>query len=437
MNVTVMDLSANQKKLQVEIPAEEVNEELEKRYKELAKRLRIKGFRPGKAPRSILKSYYGKSVASEVSSQFVQDTFPKALREVDLKPLTEADIDEMHFADDGAFTYSAVVEVCPPFELQGYKGMELQRAVVQVSEETIDTELERIRQQHAQLRTLEADRAIQENDVVLIDYTPSIEGSVVQKGKTQDQMIEIGKGALHPEFDRHLIGHRPDDAFAFGLDYPQDAVNRELAGKRVHFDVTVKEIKQKVVPDLSDELAQEVGQFETLEDLKQEIRSQLEKREEEAAEEGVHKQIIEQLLAKAEFELSPKVVDSEVDHLIGLLQRQFESQGLKIDTARFDTPAIRAEYRPQAEKNVRWRLISEQVAKQENIELSDEELDAIYHQVARLLRMDVETLKEEYAESRILGQARDGKLQEKVFKFIEEEAVYITTPEEGQHTGQE
>jgi trigger factor len=437
INVTVTDLSDNQKKLQVEIPAQTVREEFEKRYRDLAKRVRIKGFRPGKAPRGILKSYYGKSIEHEVSSQFVQDTFPEALRKVDLKPLTEADVEEINFADDGAFTYAAVVDVCPPFELEGYKGLELHRPAIQVSEEEVGTELENIRQEHAQIRTLESDRPVEDGDMVLIDFVPSVSGVVFQKGSRQDQMIEVGKKALHPDFDQHLIGHSLNDTISFELDYPEDAPTREIAGKKVHFEVTIKELKEKVVPELNDELAREVGQFETLDALRQEIRSRLEKRKEEGSSENLNGQIIEQLLPKAQFEISSKVIDREVDRMIGLLRHQFESQGLKIDTSGLDSPAIRAEYRPQAEKNVRWRLVSQQLAAQEDIEVSDDEREDIYRQMARLFRMDVETLKEEYSESQMVQQAVESKVQEKVFKFVKDNAMYKDAPIEEQEKPQE
>ena len=437
MNVSVVDLSANQKKLQVEIPAQRVQGELDKKYRDLAKQAKIKGFRPGKVPRNILKSYYGKSVESEVSSQFIQDTFPEALREADLKPLIEADVDEMHFEDNGTFTYVAVVDVCPPFEVEGHKGLEISRRSVRVDEEKVQAELEKIREQHAQLRAVETDRPIQMGDTVLIDFTPSVDGQVFEKGVTRDYMLEVGKKTLHNDFDEHLVGHRPGDVFSVELDYPENAPTPEVAGKRVAFEVSVREIKEKILPDLDDDFAKELGKFETLADLKQETRDRLEKREEDAVSTESRKQIMDQLVGKISVEISEKVIEKEIDRHIQLLQNQFESQGLKIDGFRFNTPEIRAEYRPTAEKNVRWRLICTQIARQEQIELSEEEMDEVYAGVARMARMDVATLKQEYAESAIIDQAKESRIQEKVFSILEQEAVYQEVLDQEKSTDQE
>lgn len=427
MNVSVVDLSANQKKVQVQIPAVRVQEELDERYRDLAKRVRIKGFRPGKVPRHIIKSYYGKTVENELSSQFIQETFPDALRETSLKPLVEADVSEVRFEDNGAFTYTALVDVSPPFEIEDYKGLALNRPVVEIDEALADAELERIRQQHAQLRGLETERSITDGDVVLVDFVPTVDGNPFEKGKANDYMVEIGKGTIHPEFDRHLIGHRSGESVSFDVDYPDDAPTPEVAGKHVHFDVTIREIKEKITPELNDEFAKEVGQFDTLEGLKQTVREQLQKRETEKASAHMRQQVIDQLLAKVDIELSPRVIEREVDRLLGMLHYQFESQGLKVDRGRFNTPEIRGEYRPQAEKNVRWQVICEYLTEREQLGLSDQELEDIYREVARAARIDVETLKRDYADSAIVQQAKDGKLQDKVLRMLEEAAVITET----------
>ena len=423
MNVSVVDLSANQKKLQVQIPALKVQEELDEKYRGLAKSIRIKGFRPGKVPRNIIKSYYGKTVESELSSQFIQETFQDALREANVKPLVEADVSEVRFEDNGAFTYIALVDVSPPFELEEYKGLALHRPSVEIDETQVETELERLRQQHAQLRSVDADRPVTDGDVVLVDLLPTVDGTVFEKGKANDYMAEIGKQTIHPEFDQHLIGHHSGESVAFELDYPEDGPTREVAGKRVHFDVTIREIKEKLIPELDDEFAKEVGQFETLDGLKQTVREQLQKRESDRASADVRQQIIDQLLARVDLELSSRVIEREIDRLLGLLHYQFESQGLKVDPGKFNTPEIRAEYRPQAEKNVRWRLIYEYLAKREELDLSEQELEEVFQDVARMARVDVENIKRDYADAAIVQQAKDGKLQDKVLKMLEEAAV--------------
>jgi trigger factor len=431
MNVSVVDLSENQKKLQVQIPAEKVQKEIEGKYREMSRQVKIKGFRPGKVPRNILKSYYGKTVEQEVSSQFIQETFPEALKETDLKPLVEADVSETHFDDNGAFTYTAIVDVCPPFELEGYRGLEITKPAIEIADEEVNGELQRLREQHAELRTLETERPAQEGDVLVVDFTTSVDGKVFEKGKSNDYMAELGKKTIHPDFDQNLVGHGSGETVSFEVDYPENAPTREIAGKRVLFQVTVKEVKEKILPDLDDEFAQTVNsRFDSLEGLKQTIREELQKREEQKIEADVQQQITEQLLSKVTLELSPKVIDREVDRMVGNLLHQFESQGLKIDTSKFNTPEIRADYRPQARNNILRRLILEKIAKLENLELTEEEIDQIYQEVARYARMDVATVKQEFADSAIVEQSKDSKIQEKVLRFLEAEAVSGQIPQE-------
>jgi trigger factor len=423
MNVSVVDVSSNQKKLQVEIPADRVQRELDSRYQNLAKQVRIKGFRQGKVPRSVLKSYYGKSVETEVSNQFIQDTFTEALRQAKLKPLAEADVDDMSFKEDGAFIYTAIVDISPPFELQGYKGLEIMKAPIEVREEQIAAGLKTIQEQHAKLQDLEVTRPIKEGDMVVVDFIPSVDGVVFEKGKTTDYMIEVGKNSLHPQFDANLLGHEAGDSFSFSLYYPEDASNGEIAGKTVHFDVTIKQHKEKILPEVNDEFARGLGQHESLEGLKQSIKERLAREQEQRASAEIHQQIIEQLVTKVDIELSNKVVEREIDHLIGMFQHQFESQGLKIDPSRFNTPEIRSEYRIQAEKNIRWHLITRRIAELEDINLTDEDIQGIYAEIARLLKTDVRKVQSEYADSTLVEQAKDSKLQDKILQLLESEAI--------------
>ena len=210
MNVSVVDLSANQKKLQVQIPALRVQEELDKRYRDLAKNIRIKGFRPGKVPRNIIKSYYGKTIENELSSQFIQESYQDALREASLKPLVEADVSEMQFEDDGAFSYTALVDVSPPFELEEYRGLSIHRPSIEVNEQQLEAELERIRQQHAQLRIIETARPIADRRCRFGGFYSNRGGNTFEKGKTNDYMVEIGKQIdsprIRPASDRTSTG---------------------------------------------------------------------------------------------------------------------------------------------------------------------------------------------------------------------------------------
>ncbi len=432
MNVSLTDVSPSQKKIQVQIPGSKVAEELQKRYRDLAKKTKVKGFRPGKVPLSIVKSYYGKAVEHEASTQLIQDTFEDALKETDLKPLAQADISESHFEEDGAFTYTALIDICPPFELADYKGLKVYKPAIAITDDQVGEEMEKLVQSHAQLRTVEGGRPVGWGDVAVVDFSISADGKVFEKGKTQDLMVELGKGNIHPGFDEQLMGHTPGESFSFELEFPEDATTAELAGKTVRFDLTIKDMKEKEVPELNDEFARSLasGQFDTLDALKDEVRRKLEEREEQRASQVVRDQVIGKILGTVQFEVSPKVVEQEATRMLDNLKHQFESQGLQFDAATLNSEQYKTVSRLQAEKDIRTRLVLEKIAQVEEIVLDPDEEEQVFVDIAAAYRMDVNKFKSEFGESAAVEKAKEKKLEDKVLKFIENEAVFVDTPEE-------
>jgi trigger factor len=431
LNVSVEDLSPGQKRLHIEIPARKVQQAIDKRYRDLSSQVRIKGFRPGKVPRNILKSYYGKSIEHEVTSQFIEESFPQALRESDIKPLVEAEVDESKFNENGALVYAAIVEVCPPFELADYKGLLIRRSRAAVTDEMVEAEIARLREENAELKTIELERGVRYGDIALIQYRWWPEGADTEKIEPSEQMVDVGKNKIHPDFDEHLVGHFSGDSLDFVLDQPEADGSSQGSPVRIHYEVTIREVKEKTIPDLNDEFAQTLGQFETLEDLRKEISRQLQHRIDDQISGEVRKQIADHLLERMQFEVPPKVIEREVEQQLSTFKYQFQSQGLKIDPSVFETPEIRAEYRSQAERNVRLGLILNRIAEQEGLTLTDEEVDEVYQGMARMARMSLEEVKRSYADSPLIEQAKEGKIKEKVFSLIEEHSVVSDSPPEG------
>ncbi len=432
MNVSLTDVSPSQKKIQVQIPESKVTEELQKRYRDLAKKTKVKGFRPGKVPLSIVKSYYGKAVEQEASTQLIQDTFEDALKETDLKPLTQADISESHFEEDGAFTYTALVDICPPFELADYKELKVYKPAIEITDDQVGEEMEKLVQGHAQLRTVEGDRPIGLGDVAIVDVSLSEGNRLLEKGKSQDLMVEVGKGNLHPNFDEQLLGHKPGESLSFELKYPEDAPTPDLAGKTIHFDLTIKDLKEKEVPELNDDFAQSLasGQFDTLEALRDEVRGKLHEREEQRASQGVREQVIGKLLDSVQFEISPKVVEQEAERMLDNLKRQFQSQGLQFDPSTLNSEHYKNVSRLQAERDIRTKLVLEKIGQIEGIALDSDEEEQVFIEIAAAYRMDLKKFKSEFEDSALVENARGKKLEDKVLKFIENEAVFVDTPEE-------
>ncbi|MDR3568474.1 MAG: trigger factor [Syntrophobacteraceae bacterium] len=432
INVSLTDISPSQKKLRVEVPESRVAKELDKRYRDLAKKAKVKGFRPGKVPLSIIKSYYGKAIQQEVSSQFIQDTFGDALKEADLKPLTQADVSESNFEESGAFSYTAMVDVCPPFELPAYKELKLYRPAAEVPEEQIRMELDKLLQSHAQLRAVEEERPIAQGDVVSIDFTPYLGEEAFEKGKTEQFLTEIGKGDFHPGFDEKLVGRKPGESFSFDREYPENASPAEFSGKSVRFDVTIKEIKEKEVPELNDEFAQSIGtgQFETLQALKDKIRESLLERAQQRNTQIIRDQILSRLTSTLDFEISPRVVEAEAERILQNLKLQFESQGLKFDVDAFNKAEYKTGTMLQAETEIRTRIVMGKIADAEAVSLSAEEEEQVLKDIASMYRLDLEKVKREFSESEIVEREKERRIQDKVFTLIENQAVMVDTPEE-------
>ncbi len=432
INVSLTDISPSQKKLRVEIPESRVARELDKKYRDLAKKAKIKGFRPGKVPLNIIKSYYGKAIEQEVSSQFIQETFGDALKEADLKPLTQADVSETEFEQNGGFFYTAMVDVCPPFELPQYKGLKIFKPPVDVDEAQIQAELDKLVESHAQLRSIEEERPIQKGDIVSIDLTPYLDGELFEKGKTEQFMTEVGKADFHPGFDEKLEGHKRGQSFSFEREYPENASPAEFSGKTVRFDVTVKEIKEKEVPELNDEFARSIGsaQFDTLEALKEKIRENLVERGRHRNMQVVRDQVLSKLLSKVDFEISPKVIEAEAERILQNLKLQFESQGLKFDFDAFNKEEYKTGTQLQAEREVRTRLLLGKIAEAENITLDAEEEEQVFKDIAAIYRVDLEKIKREFADSALVEREKERKIEDKVVELIENQAVIVATVEE-------
>jgi len=283
--------------------------------------------------------------------------------------------------------------------------------------------LERTRESHAELRNIEEDQAAAAGLMAIIDVKPTVDGVVFAKGKADGYLLELGKNNIHPEFDQRLMGHKVGETVEFDLDYPEQQGAPEIAGKRVHFAVAMKELKRKVLPELNDDFAKETGDFENLDQLRAKVRSDLLEAREHKVKADIHQQMIDQLVERTEFGISPKVIEQEVSRLVAQLQQQFKAQGLNVDTAGFNSPEVRSGYAQQAQRNVRWQLISEGIAEREQIALSAEEQEDIFEQSARMFRVSKEKVKSDYARSQLVEQLQAGKLQEKIFALLDEHAV--------------
>jgi len=417
VKVNAEELSPTKKRLQVEVPSPQVQETVESLYRDLNKRVRIKGFRPGKIPRGVLERRYGEYIKEQAISHLINETYPQAISQESIDPISPPTIDTGELALEGPFTYSAVVEVRPEIEVQGYKGLRLKGKKEKVTSKEIAGELERLRMVHAQLQPVEGRDRVQKGDVVLIDFQGFLDQRPVRDGKAENYLLEIGSGTMAPGFEEGLIGKTTGVQEAIPVLFPPDHPRRDLAGKEVTFQVQVKEIKQRLLPALDDEFAKDVGDYKDLKELKGRITTELEKAKEHRLKEELRQAAIEQLLQANPVEIPSYLVQRRTDELLQELTGRMAAQQQELPPD--EEQKTRGEYEKIAEREVRASFLLEGVAQQESITVSEEEVKERLGEMARTYQRPLEELQ---GNSPLVAAVTRGLQREKVLDFIIAEA---------------
>ena len=395
MKIDVEDLSAVKKILHVEIPEAEVTREVDKAYETLKKNVKIKGFRPGKVPRSILERRFKKDMRAEVSGQLIQNSYAEALRETSLEPLGEPILDRPDLEEGQPYHYSATLEVRPPIQDLKVNGLKLKKKVHNVADEEVEAQLKILQKNQAQLRSIEEERPVENGDFVLVDYEGFKDGEpFAPAGKTENFHFEVGSGRILEDFDQQLLGMRPNTSKEFSVDFPADYFNKNLAGLDITFKVTLKEIKEEILPEIDDEFAKDLGEHETLAELKQAVRTKLEQTYEARSERELRRDIIDMLIEQADFELPQVLVLHELSALVNDAQNALSYRGLSLEEAGKTQEDLSKEYHPLAEKRVREYLLLQKVVEQEGITATDEMLENAYKKMAEAMSHSVDTIKQ-------------------------------------------
>ncbi len=431
IKVEIENLSEVKRKLRIEVPSAEVAREVDRAYRDLGKKAKVKGFRPGKVPRSILELYYRKQVEQEASDNLVRRSLGKALREKALEPVAviwPEPPPQVVAGED--YRYSVELEVSPEFTVEDYLGLKLEAQEVAVTEEMVDERLEEIRQANALLRPLNESRAIQDGDFVVLDYQGHFAGQPVAGAKAENIYLEVGIGKFNLDFERQLLGLAPDAQTRFTVALPDDFFNPLVAGKVVEFAVKVHEVKEKVVADLNDTFAQSLGgNFQSLTDLRTALREDMIKVKERARQTKLESQVLDQLLARTPFEVPPSLIRQEQEGMLRDQWQRLESQGLNL--AGLDQEKMLDSMRPVAERRVRARLLLGRLAVQEGLTIDDAELEQGLQQVAARSGRDPAQVRQFYQENQLLETLRHSLRDEKTLKLLLDKATVVAGEEAG------
>lgn len=422
MNVNIEEISSIKKKIFIEIPENDVTREVDSFYKDLGKKAKIKGFRPGKVPRNILERYFKDYVKAEVVQKLIQDTYPQALSEKDLHPVSPPAIDPGEFVDGKPFQYSAVIEVRPDIKLEGYTGLRIEGKKEEVKDEEVEERLKGIQNLQANLKTISEARPIQAGDYAIVDYEASVGGKPLEEGKAVDFTVEVGSGHFIPTFEERLIGLKPEEEKEIEVSFPEDYGYQKWAGKTISFHVKIKEIKEKILPPLDDEFAKDLGDYSSLEEFRTKLRGEIEKEKELTLERQLKDKVMDQLLEANPFEVPESLVEEQTKALVSDTKLRLAAQGVDLKNLGLTEEKLQGDYRAMAQKQVKSFLILEKIAGQEGMTVTDEEVEDRLKEMAERMHQKFDVVKRYYEKNNLLPEVRAGMIRDKTLNFLLEKA---------------
>jgi trigger factor len=421
------NIETNKYELEIEVTAEEFNQAINEVFKKESKKITIPGFRKGKAPRAFIEKYYGESVFFEAAiDHLYRPMVMEAIEKSELKVVSVNDFKVEDVSKENGLTAKLVVVVKPEVTIEGYKGIEVAKEPVVVTDGDIDGEIQRVRERNARMIHVE-DRAAESGDIVVIDFDGYVDDKQFDGGKAENYELTLGAGQFIPGFEDQVCGHKIGEEFDINVTFPEDYHAEELKGKPAVFKIKLHEIKKKELPEVDDEFVKDVSEFDTLDDYKKDIEKKLLDQRQKAADSDVENQLIDAIISKVQAEIPEEMIENEIDETINSFAYRLQSQGLKLETylkyTNMTVEDLRKQYKEQAERQVKVRLGLEKIAELEKIEPTQEEIDAEFEKLAKAYNMTAEQAKNLVREDMVKADLAN----QKVIDFIRENAV-ITEP---------
>ncbi len=397
MKFTVEDASTVKKILHIEIPQDEVVSEIDSAYKELNKTAKIKGFRPGKVPRTVLDRLYKKDVYEDVRFRLINNSYKDVITQSGLSPLRQPEIDPPELTSDKAYCYSASIEITPEIPDIDFKGLALKKSLYKTSEEEIDVQLKMVQKNLSERKPVEPQRPSQEGDYVVLDYEGFKDGSAHPNlQKTENMTLKIGTSQMTKDFDAQVIGMMPGEDKDFTIKFPDDYSNAEIAGQQVDFKIHLHEVREEILPEINDDFAKRLGSYNTIEDVRTAIRKDIQQGYDKRAEQEINEQIFSALIEKAPFETPDTLIGLELAGIIREIERSYEHHQIKLETIGLTREVMAETYRDTAEKQLRRQLILGKIIAQEKLTIPDPELNKALQDMAIVYGKPVAEIKSHY-----------------------------------------
>ncbi|MFD0962303.1 trigger factor [Paenibacillus chungangensis] len=422
MKATWEKIDKNIVSMDVEVDAEKVTVALDQAFKKVASKVNVPGFRKGKVPRGIFESRFGvESLYQDAIDIMLPEAYTAAIQENELQPVDRPEIDVTQIGKGQSFKFNAKVTVKPEVTLGEYKGIVIEAVETEVKEEELATELERLQQRHAELNVVE-EGAAQSGDTAVIDFDGYVDGEPFEGGKAERYSLELGSGSFIPGFEEQVVGMEIGDFKDVEVSFPEDYHAEALAGKQAVFKVKLHELKRKSLPELDDEFAKDVSEFDTLEEYKQDLSEKLKERKEKEAEQAREASVVEKAAEAAEVDIPEAMIDTEIDYMFKDFEQRLGMQGMNLDLyyqfSGQNEEALRGQMRSDAEKRVRNNLVLEAIAKAEDFDVSDEDLTEELEKLSKQYNRPVSELRDIFEKNGNLDSLKEDVLLRKTIGFL-------------------
>ena len=426
MSLQVENLEKNMAKLTIEVPASEFEKALQSAYNKQKKSISVPGFRKGKVPRQMVEKMYGPEIFYEdAANELIPTAYEEELKNCDLEIVSRPTVDIVQIKKGENFIFTAEVAVKPEVTLGEYKGMEVDKTSTRVTQKEVEAKIKEEAEKNARTVTVEG-RPVQDGDEVILDFEGFVDGEAFEGGKGENYPLTIGSGSFIPGFEEQLVGVEAEKEVEVKVTFPEEYHAEELKGKEAVFKCTVHEIKEKQIPEIDDEFAAEVSEFDTLDEYKADVKAKIKEQKENEGKQKKEDQAVEKAVANATMEIPEAMIDEQVRQMVNEFAQNMQYQGISFEQycqiTGMTLEKIQEETRPQAVKRIETRLVLEAIAKAENIEVTEERLDEEIKKMAESYNMEADKLKELMGEEEKKQMMEDIAVQDAV-TFLVENAV--------------